>query len=402
MTHVDTLVIGAGAAGLFCAGLLGQRGQSVLLVDHAKTLGEKIRISGGGRCNFTNRDSSPQNFLSLNPSFAKSALARYRPADFIHLVRSHRIGFHEKHRGQLFCDDSATQIVAMLMAECDQGGVQIRHPVSVHGLSRDAAAWQAATSMGAVRAQRIVIATGGLPVPAIGATAIALEWARQFGLAVTEVRPGLVPLSFTDERLAGLSDLSGVSLPVRISSGARDQRYGFAVFDEDLLITHKGLSGPAVLQASSYWQEGESIAVQWLADSAVRALAAEEGAGGKSVESVLAAHLPERFARWVAHNHAVSGRRWAEIRRTDRMRLMESLRDWSVKPAGTLGWKKAEVMVGGVDTRELDGRSMMAKSQPGLYFIGECVDVTGHLGGHNFQWAWASAYACALSITADH
>ena len=398
--QVDTVVIGAGAAGMFCAGRLGQHGQRVLLIDHAKVLGEKIRISGGGRCNFTNRDSRPENFLSLNPSFPKSALARYTPADFIGLVRAHGIGFHEKHRGQMFCNDSATQVVAMLMAECEKGRVQIWYPVSVKTLARGAGGWQVDTSTGTLRCKQVVVATGGLPVPAIGASAVALEWARQFGLRTTEVRPGLVPLSFTDERLTGLSDLSGVSLPVRISSGARGEHYGFSVFDEDLLITHKGLSGPAVLQASSYWREGEPIQVQWLSDEAAQVLRSEDGAGGKSVGSVLAVELPERFARWVAQHHAVSGRRWAEMRRVDREQLVAGLLAWATKPAGTLGWKKAEVMVGGVDTRDLDSRTMMATTVPGLYFLGECVDVTGHLGGHNFQWAWASAYACAQAIAA--
>ncbi len=396
--QADVIVIGAGAAGLLCAGIAGQRGRRVVVLDHAHTIGEKIRISGGGRCNFTNRDSRPENFLSLNPAFVKSALARYTPQDFIALVRSYRIGFHEKHHGQLFCDDRATQIVAMLQSECAKGGVELRHPVSVESIGREGMRWVVRTSAGVMRTEHLVMATGGLPVPAIGATAFALEVARQFGLRVTDVRPGLVPLAFTDNVFAQLGELSGVSLPARVCAGVSGHRYGHACFDDDLLITHKGLSGPAMLQASSYWCEGEEVSVQWVLNERLVQVFADPLMGAKTTEAVLMTLLPERLARSFADHVGLLGRRWAEIGRRDRERLSECLTHWCLKPAGTLGWKKAEVMVGGVDTRDLNSKTMAANGQPGLFFIGECVDVTGHLGGHNFQWAWASAHACAMAI----
>ncbi len=394
----DVVIIGGGAAGLFCAGLIGQRGKRVLVIDHADKLGEKIRISGGGRCNFTNAQSVPENFLSLNPNFAKSALARYKPQQFIDLVRRYRIGFHEKHRGQLFCDDSSQAIIDLLLAECRIGGVTIEHPVSVSQVSPSGAGWEVLTSKGSLRAARVVIATGGLPVPAIGATGFALDLAKNLDLNVIEPRPALVPLAFTSHVFEDLESLAGVSLPVEIRAGVAKHRYGEERFAEDLLITHKGLSGPAVLQASSYWEEGEPIHVQWVSPSQLQEWADHPDQRTKTVEGMLAGLLPNRLAKAVAESTGLSGRRWAEVGKKDRLLLFNTLTQWSVKPAGTLGWKKAEVMLGGVDTEALDSRSMMAKQHQGLYFIGECVDVTGHLGGHNFQWAWASAHACATSI----
>jgi len=397
-SEFDAIVLGAGAAGLFCASVAGQRGRRVLVIDHAEKLGEKIRISGGGRCNFTNRDTRIENMLSLNPHFAKSALSRYTPKNFIDLVKSHRIGFHEKHRGQLFCNDSATQIVRMLLAECEKGAVQLCHPVVIEGVHREGSFWRVQTSVASFASRAVVVATGGLPVPAMGATAFGLELAKSFSLSVTPVRPGLVPLSLTSDDTAFLDALAGVSLPVRIGSGARGERYGRGEFDEDLLVTHKGLSGPAILQASSYWVEGEELEVNWLGHHDPASLLSERELGARSVEQALALALPERLAQGFAQKLGLAGRRWAELGRADRQRVQHVLVAWRVKPAGTLGWKKAEVMVGGVDTDELESKTMMAKRQPGLYFIGECVDVTGHLGGHNFQWAWASAYACASSL----
>lgn len=397
MSH-DVIVIGAGAAGMFCAGLLGQRGKRVLLIDHAKVLGEKIRISGGGRCNFTNITSGPEHFLSLNPSFARSALARYTPRDFVALIKRHGIAFHEKHRGQLFCDHSATQITQMLLAECAAGHVQIAHPVSVKNIARSGNEWCVETISGSYQSPALVIATGGLPVPAIGATGFALDLARQLDIGVTEVRPGLVPLAFTSQAFEGMSTLSGLSLPVRISAGQSGVSYGSASFDEDLLITHKGLSGPAVLQASSYREEGDAILIDWSAGSDLDELLSEANVGAKTLEGALATFLPERLAKTFAQQLGFGQRRFAEIGKKDRDLVKHMIQNWSVKPAGTLGWKKAEVMLGGVDTRELDGRTMMVKKHTGLYFIGECVDVTGHLGGHNFQWAWASGYACAMAL----
>jgi hypothetical protein len=400
----DAVIIGGGAAGLFCAGVAGQLGKKVLVLDHAEILGEKIRISGGGRCNFTNIHSTPAHFLSRNPHFVKSALARYPANEFIKLVSSYGIQYHEKHQGQLFCDDSAKQIIEMLLAECSKGKVNIRYPVNVDSIAQKGTEWHIKTSQGEERTIAVVMATGGLPVPAIGASAFSLDIAKQFNLNVIEPRPALVPLSFTADTFGNLNDLAGLSVPVRIASGSKGLRYGACRFNEDLLLTHKGLSGPAVLQASSYWTEGEPIHVDWLG--------AVERPGGfncdelfnnednrlKPTEIILASVLPQRLAKAFAEQKNLLGRKWAEVSKKDRHALKELLTNWSVKPAGTLGWKKAEVMLGGVDTKELDGQTMMSRKHPGLFFIGECVDVTGHLGGHNFQWAWASGFACAQSL----
>ena len=400
----DAIIIGGGAAGLFCAGIAGQLGKKILVLDHAEVLGEKIRISGGGRCNFTNKHSSPANFLSLNPHFVKSALARYPSTEFIKLVASYKIGYHEKHQGQLFCDDSAKQIIEMLMAECAKGKVIIRHPVSVQSLGHDGTDWLVQTQQGVERAKAVVMATGGLPVPAIGATPYSLDIAKQFGLNVIEPRPALVPLSFTAETFGKLNELAGLGVPVRIAAGSKGHRYGASRFNEDLLLTHKGLSGPAVLQASSYWVEGEPLHIDWLG--------ALERPGGfncdelfnheenrlKLTETILASVLPQRLAKVFAEQKNLLGKKWAEVSKKDRQSLKELLTNWSVKPAGTLGWKKAEVMLGGVDTKDLDGQTMMSRKHLGLFFIGECVDVTGHLGGHNFQWAWASGFVCAQAL----
>lgn len=394
----DAVIIGGGAAGLFCAGLAGQLGKKVLVLDHAEVLGEKIRISGGGRCNFTNINSSPANFLSDNPNFIKSAFSKYKPQDFINLVKSYGIAFHEKHKGQLFCDVSAKQIVEMLFSECQKGSVVIRHPVVIEQVTQDMHGWIVKTNHGVEHARSVVMATGGLPVPAIGATDIALDIARQFDLPVTAIRPGLVPLSFTSDEFSNLSELSGLSVPVKISAGQKGQRYGICYFDEDLLLTHKGLSGPAVLQASSYWQEGEAITINWLNEVDCDELFNDEANRLKLTETILAIVLPQRLAKSFAEQKNLLGRKWAEVGKKDRQALKDLLTRWTVKPAGTLGWKKAEVMLGGVDTRALDSQTMMSKNHPGLYFIGECVDVTGHLGGHNFQWAWSSAYACAQAL----
>ena len=400
----DAIIIGGGAAGLFCAGVAGQLGKRVLVLDHAEVLGEKIRISGGGRCNFTNLHSSPANFLSLNPHFVKSALARYPSTEFIKLVTAHGINYHEKHQGQLFCDDSAKQIIDMLFSECTKGNVTIRNSVTIQSIAKDSEQWAVHTDSGIEKSKAVVMATGGLPVPAIGATAYSLDIAKQFGLNVVDPRPALVPLSFTADNFGDLSELAGLSVPVRIASGSKGHRYGACRFNEDLLLTHKGLSGPAVLQASSYWEEGEPIHIDWLG--------ALERPGGfncdelfnnednrlKLTETILASVMPQRLAKAFADQRGLTGRKWAEVSKKDRQALKELITNWSVKPAGTLGWKKAEVMLGGVDTKEIDGQSMMSRKHPGLFFIGECVDVTGHLGGHNFQWAWASGFACAQAL----
>ena len=400
----DAIIIGGGAAGLFCAGVAGQLGKKVLVLDHAPILGEKIRISGGGRCNFTNVHSSPANFLSLNPHFVKSALARYSSKEFIKLVSSYGINYHEKHQGQLFCDDSAKQIIDLLMAECAKGKVTIRHPIVIESITQEQSHWLVHTNAGIEKTKAVVMATGGLPVPAIGATAYSLDIAKQFGLSVVDPRPALVPLSFTADTFGKLNDLAGLSVPVRIAAGSKGHRYGACRFHEDLLLTHKGLSGPGVLQASSYWVEGEPIHIDWLGAIEVAGgfncdqLFADEENRNKLTEIILASVLPQRLAKAFAEQKNLLGRKWAEVSKKDRQALKELLTNWSVKPAGTLGWKKAEVMLGGVDTKDLDGQTMMSRQHAGLFFIGECVDVTGHLGGHNFQWAWASGFACAQAL----
>ncbi|MEK8052582.1 NAD(P)/FAD-dependent oxidoreductase [Ideonella sp. DXS22W] len=406
MHRVDAIVLGAGAAGLFCAGLAGQRGLKVLLIDHAERVAEKIRISGGGRCNFTNREATPAQFLSANPHFCRSALARYTPADFIALVRRHGIAFHEKHKGQLFCDDSAEQIIALLLAECAAGGVERWQPCSVKAVRQSGGGgFEIDTDRGPVAAPQLVIATGGLPVPKIGATDFGLRLARQFGLRVVEPRPALVPLTFDASAWAPFAALSGLSLEVEISTGTgqkgpkgKGQPAGH--FVEDLLITHRGLSGPAVLQISSYWQPGEPLRIDLLPQRDLPALLAAAKAGSRRhLGNVLADWLPQRLAdTWLATLDLPKDKPLPELRDRDLARLAEALQRWQLTPTGTEGWKKAEVMAGGVDTRDLDSRHLGARSVPGLHFIGEVVDVTGWLGGYNFQWAWSSAAACAQAL----
>ncbi len=409
----DIAVIGAGAAGMFCAGIAGQRGARVVLIDHAEVLAEKIRISGGGRCNFTNlQGDRPERYFSEDPRFARAALKAYPPRRFIELLQRRRIGYHEKHRGQLFCDDSAEDIIAMLRAECDAGGVSLRFPCTLERLRRevapaaglapagDAAGFVLDTSAGALRARRVVVATGGLSIPKIGATDLGYRLARQFGLRVVETRPALVPLTFDGGLWAPFAGLSGLSLEVAIRTGGANS----VRFVEDLLFTHRGLSGPAVLQASTAWRPGEPLHVDLApgCDLSRLLLEAKEGARVQ-VETVLAQHLPKRLAAgWLAQSRhaALVGRRIAEVGKRDLGLLAEDLRDWQVLPAGTEGYRKAEVTSGGVATDELDPRTLQALRVPGLHFIGEVVDVTGWLGGYNFQWAWSSAHAVAMAATA--
>ncbi|HEY8975316.1 MAG TPA: NAD(P)/FAD-dependent oxidoreductase, partial [Burkholderiaceae bacterium] len=404
MKRVDVAVIGAGAAGLFCAAQAGQRGARVLLIDHAAKVAEKIRISGGGRCNFTNRDATPAQFHSRNPHFCRSALARYTAQDFIALVQRHRIPFHEKHRGQLFCDESSQQIIDLLLRECDDGRVERWQPCAVAGVrARDAgddgARHELDTARGPVLARSVVVATGGLPVPAIGATDFGLRLARQFGHALVDPRPALVPLVFDAAEWAPFAGLAGVSLEVDISSGTGKQRGHFI---EDLLFTHRGLSGPAVLQASSYWRPGETLQIalapgtDW-PDTLARAKATSR----RQLGNELATLLPQRLAQaWLARGGLPEDRPMPEVGDKALRQLAESLASWRIAPSGTEGWKKAEVMAGGVDTREIDSRTMESRRAPGLHFIGEVLDVTGWLGGYNFQWAWASGYACAEALAA--
>ena len=384
----DVVVIGAGAAGMMCAATAGQRGRSVLLIEHYPILGEKIRISGGGRCNFTNVNAGPGNYLSRNPAFCKSALARYTPRDFIALVERYRIPYHEKKLGQLFCDDTARDLIAMLKAECDRGGVEWRMPCPVDGVTREGDAWKVATPMGAVQAESLVVATGGLTVPKIGATPFGYRLAEQFGLAIVAPSPALVPLALPPEALARFGDLSGVSVDV-------EAKCGVGRFRENLLFTHRGLSGPVILQISSYWKGKDPVVVDLLPGIDVETWLLGERASSARLDSVLARKLPQRFAQHWCEAQASS----VPMKQLSDKRLHEvaaELRAWKLLPSGTLGYNKAEVTLGGVDTRGLSSKSMAATSAPGLYFIGEVVDVTGWLGGYNFQWAWASGHAAGM------
>jgi predicted Rossmann fold flavoprotein len=391
MQDFDVVVIGAGAAGMMCAAQAGQRGRRTLLVDHYPKLGEKIRISGGGRCNFTNVNAGPANYLSQNPDFCRSALARYTPRDFIALVERHGIAYHEKKLGQLFCDGPSQAIIAMLKAECAEGDVAWRMPCAIDAVERDGGGFIIATSQGRVTCAALVVATGGLTVPKIGATPFAYRLAAQFGVAVVPPRPALVPLAFSPDALARYGDLSGVSMEVTV-------RCGDGRFRENLLFTHRGLSGPAILQISSYWDGKAALQIDLLHDVDAVELLRDAADSGQRLDSLMAKVWPARFARqWAAvHAAALPLRQIAAAQRIPE--LAAAIHDWRVLPSGTLGYAKAEVTLGGVDTRALSSRSMQVNDVAGLYFIGEAVDVTGWLGGYNFQWAWASGHAAGQAV----
>jgi predicted Rossmann fold flavoprotein len=395
----DAIIVGAGAAGLFCAAVAGQRGVRVLLLDHAETVAEKIRISGGGRCNFTNRDAGPANFLSGNPNFCRSALARYTAADFIALVQRHRIPFHEKHKGQLFCDDSSQQVIDLLLRECEAGGVTRWQPCKVQDLRHGAAGFELDTDRGTVRAAQLVVATGGLSIPKIGATDWGYRVARQFAHRVVEPRPALVPLTFDPQAWSPFAALAGLSLEVGIENDAPKPARGR--FVEDLLFTHRGLSGPAVLQISSYWREGQALQIDLAPGRDLTPVLRDAKAvSRRQLGNELAQHVPQRLAdAWLAQAGAVSAQLpMPQVKDRDLQALATALARWRVTPTGSEGWRKAEVTAGGVDTRELSSQSMESRRVPGLHFIGEVVDVTGWLGGYNFQWAWSSAVACAKAL----
>lgn len=407
----DVAVIGAGAAGMMAAAVAGQRGLRVVLIDHAEKLAEKIRISGGGRCNFTNIGTTPANFLSQNPHFCRSALAAYTPRDFIDMVEKHGIRWHEKHRGQLFCDESSEDIIAMLKRECDDGRVAWRMPCSVKDIVRDQEAFLLRTNQGNITARQLVMATGGMAIPQLGATDFALGVARQFGLKVVEPRPALVPLTFDAQTWQPFSALSGVALEVSVKNdGAAGKRKpaGAAVrrqteFLEDLLFTHRGLSGPAILQISSFWEPGEPIHVDLAPHQDLeRDLLAAKPGSRQQLSTVLAGLWPKRLAdQWLAsvEGQDAGALRLADVPDKTLRNLAAHIHSWSLVPNGTAGYKKAEVMRGGVDTRALNQKTMEASTVPGLYFIGEAVDVTGWLGGYNFQWAWASGVACGQALS---
>jgi predicted Rossmann fold flavoprotein len=385
MERVDVAVLGAGAAGLFAGIEAARRGRRVLVIDHAARPGEKIRISGGGRCNFTNLACAPDRFLSQNPRFAASALARYTPADFVARMNGWGIAWHEKTLGQLFCDGKAAQVVAALLRDLAEAGGRLWTGCALGPVERPGA-FRIGTARGTVEAASVIVATGGLSVPKMGATGYGLAVARAFGLRVVETRPGLVPLTFGDALREAMAALAGLAVPARVSAG----RIGF---EDGLLFTYRGLSGPSILQVSSYWRPGEAIAVDFLpgADAAAVLADLRRGAGGRAVANALTTLMPERLARAVAGWAGVEGR-LADLDARALARLAGVLGGWALRPTGSEGYRTAEVTVGGVDTRDLDGRTMMARAVPGLFFVGEVVDVTGWLGGYNFQWAWSSGW----------
>lgn len=402
----DVIIIGSGAAGMMCALQAGQRGRSVVLLDHAKKLAEKIRVSGGGYCNFTNLNTKPENFISANPDFCRSALARYTPQDFIALLKKHNIGYHEKTLGQLFCDDESEVIIAMLRGECDAAGVkrfmsceigEIKYsPSPDNGQGKkEGHKFYVSTSRGEFNAASLVIATGGLSIPKTGATPFGYHVAEQFGIPITKLKPGLVPLSFAPDDWKPYADLTGVSLDTIVSFAKQS-------FRENMLVTHRGLSGPAILQISSYWQHGEPLHINLLPGCDMAILLDEQKASKKLLSNFLIQWFPKSFSDvWCAQlteHKQIENKPLNQYNDKQRKQIAAQLHDWQITPSGTLGYTKAEVTCGGIDTRALSSKTMECNDVPGLYFIGEVVDVTGQLGGHNFQWAWASGYAAGQAV----
>lgn len=384
----DVVIIGAGAAGMMAAIEAGKRGRRVIVLDHAKAPGEKIRISGGGRCNFTNIHASPKNFLSVNPHFCKSALARYTPHDFIGLIDRYNIAWHEKTLGQLFCDDTAKDIIRMLLTEMKEASAVLRLGAEIRTVDKTVSGFRVVMADGAIDCSSLIVASGGKSIPKMGATGFAYKIAEQFGLPLVETRPGLVPLTLDPVQLESLSALAGVAVDAQA-------RCGKTMFEEALLITHRGLSGPAILQISSYWREGGDIRLNLLphVDIAAVLKAARKENGRQALQTALAEPLPKRLAQFFAEAAGLSNRPLADLSDKAIDAFCLTIKDWAITPAGSEGYRTAEVTLGGVDTRVLDSRTMQARDVPGLYFIGECVDVTGWLGGYNFQWAWASGFS---------
>jgi predicted Rossmann fold flavoprotein len=386
MQSYDVVIIGAGAAGMMCAVETAKRGRSVLILDHAAAPGEKIRISGGGRCNFTNIHASPKNFLSGNPHFCISALSRHTQRDFIALVERHRIAYHEKTLGQLFCDGSARQIIDMLVSEMQGRGVELALSTSVEDVRKTVEGFALTLSTGLVTCQSLVVACGGKSIPKMGATGFGYELAERFGLAVVETRPALVPLTFDANTLERLAPLAGNAVDAEVACGKTR-------FSEAMLFTHRGVSGPSILQISSYWREGDEIRIAMLpgVDVADLIRVAKRSNGRQAVQTVLANHLPKRLAQSITERTGIDGN-LADFSDGQIKTIAAAVNDWRIKPAGSEGYRTAEVTLGGVDTNGLDQKTMQAKSVPGLFFIGEVVDVTGWLGGYNFQWAWSSGW----------
>lgn len=388
--QTDVIVIGAGAAGMMCALTAAQRGRKVILLDHYAKLAEKIRISGGGRCNFTNLNTKPDNYLSHNPHFCRSALSRYTPQHFIALLDKHGIAYHEKTLGQLFCDDGSEAIISLLKKECDAAGVQWIRPCEV-GEIRRVTKFTVMTSRGLLEAAALVIATGGLSIPKIGATPFGYKVAEQFGIAMTKLKPGLVPLTFHPAEWALYADLSGVAVDAVVSFGKKS-------FRENLLFTHRGLSGPAILQTSSYWEAGQALSIDLLPDFDMHEVFVEHAKSKLLLSNFLAQYLPKKLTdivatQWLAENKALN-----QYSPKVLAALAERLKNWQVTPTGTMGYSKAEVTCGGVDTAALSSKTMECNEVQGLYFVGEVMDVTGQLGGYNFQWAWASGYAAGCAV----
>lgn len=390
--QVDVVVIGAGASGLMCAITAGYRGRSVLLLEHSNKAGRKILMSGGGRCNFTHMFSSPANFLSSNPHFCKSALSRYKPQDFVDMVDRHGIGYHEKTPGQLFCDISSKEILQMLLTETDWAGVQLEINCAIDAIEPQESGYSLTTTLGSVRCESLVIATGGLSIPNGGATGFAYDLAERFGMAVTDRRAALVPFTLQPDLLTPLKELSGVAQPAKVSCNGMS-------FKEPILFTHRGISGPSVLQISSYWRPGSTVEIDLLPDiDLVETLKNQRAEHPRwSLERSLTEHMSKRTAQILCEIWGLSG----ELGQMSNERIDEiadAFKHWQVKPSGTEGYRTAEVTIGGIDTNEVSQKTFEAKKAPGLYFIGECLDVTGHLGGHNFQWAWASGFCCGEAV----
>lgn len=398
MGSFDTVIIGAGAAGLFCASLAGQAGLSVLVLDNGKKAGRKILMSGGGRCNFTNMYIEPSAYLSDNPHFCKSALARYTQWDFIELVQKHHIAYHEKTLGQLFCDDSAQQIVDLLLAECHEGKVSIRLRSEVTQIEKTAEGFTLLIGGKTITASSVVIASGGLSMPGLGATPFGYKIAQQFGLNVLPTRAGLVPFTLHKPQLEQLSPLSGVAIPAIVTAENGTQ------FKENILFTHRGLSGPAILQISSYWHPGENVSINLLPDTDLEGYLQEkrQAQPNQLLKNTLSRLLPKRFIEIMIENNQLPDTSLAQLSNERITQITTLLQAWLVLPNGTEGYRTAEVTLGGVDTRNLSSKTMEATKITGLYFIGEVVDVTGWLGGYNFQWAWSSAYACAQALISRH
>jgi predicted Rossmann fold flavoprotein len=402
----DVIVIGSGAAGMMCAMQAGQRGRSVVLLEHSKKLAEKIRISGGGHCNFTNINTRPENFISANPDFCRSALARYTPQDFIALLNKHGITYHEKTLGQLFCDEDSGAVISMLRGECEAAGVKrymscevgeiLYYPSPENGnLQKEEHKFHVDTSRGEFNSESLVIATGGLSIPKTGATPFGYHVAEQFGIPITKLKPGLVPLTFAPDDWKPYADLTGVSLDVVVSFGKQS-------FRENMLVTHRGLSGPAILQISSYWQHGEPLHINLLPDCDMQTLLTEQKTGKKLLSNYLIQWFPKSFSEvWCAQlteHKKIENKPLNQYNDKERKQIAANLHDWLVTPSGTVGYSKAEVTCGGIDTRALSSKTMECTEVPGLYFIGEVVDVTGQLGGYNFQWAWASGYSAGQTV----